>query len=170
MIFYTTEEQERLLDLNYNTALEAKKKEISDIEKQTGKPHKYTAEAYINIEQRTFYVDTNSKTFIIINDEMTECFSLINFENASDDIIKLELNGSIYKTDKDFDLKVKEFISKYNSYYVQFYPAKLSAQMSYVADKYEIPAKIYSEKIGSDNNPEETIELEDEDKYDLCWF
>ena len=170
MIFYTTEEQEKLLDENYNIALEAKKKEIEKIVKETGEPHKYTAKAYVNIEDRTFYVDSNSKTFIIINDKMTECSSLINFENTSDDIIKLESNGGIYKTDKDFDIKVKEFISKYNSYYVQFYPAKLSAQMSYVADKYVIPAKIYSDKLGSDNNPEQTIELEDEDKYDLCWF
>jgi len=174
MIFYTTEEQERLLDLNYNNAVEAKQKEIDELEKRTKEPHKYRAGAYFQQDPRIFYVDSNSKIFILINDKLTECFSKINFENASinnEIVTESELNGRIYKTDKDFDLKVKEFISRHDSYYVRFYIHKMSSQMQYCSgDDSEIPAEIYSEKLGSDNQPEEKIILEDEDKYDLCWL
>ncbi len=169
MIFYTTKEQEELLDIDYEKKLKIKKRQLNELKKLSNKPQKYSAYAYVKREPRTFYVDANSNSYVQINDENHECFSIINFSKMSDEeVTRFELDGCIYKTDKDFDSQLKEFVSRHGSYFVTFYPAKKSGFMGYcTGNSYEIPAEIYSEKVNLEQKPEEIIELVDDDKYDI---
>jgi hypothetical protein len=55
MIFYTTKEQETVLDFDYNQKIEIKKKEIKKKELETGEIQKWTAYAYVKKIPRVFY-------------------------------------------------------------------------------------------------------------------
>ena len=156
MIFYTTKEQEELLDERYNLKIEIKKKELVERKRKTGLIEKFTAYAYISKDERVFY-NIKSQLYLDINGTK---HSHLNMNLEPDEL------GQIYKTDSDFDSKVDEFLSQYKNWKITFYPSKKDGCVQYASSSdSDTPAQLESL---DDENSNITIILEDEDKYDIC--
>ncbi len=165
MIFYTTNQQEELLDIKYNELIKIKNNEIKEREKKTGKIEKFSAYAFVKKDPRVFYWES-SQLFIIINGKKVphDNFNLdpMDITNKNNLIGKKKNFGQIYKTDSDFDTKVKNFISLHPNWMIIFYPHKAHGCVGYVStNEYDIPAELKS----LDSN--DILVLEDSDKYDL---
>lgn len=151
MIYYTTSDQEALLDKPYFSALKKKEKEIKQKEKETGQIQKYSAYFWIKKYPRRFLCE-NGKIYIEINNKYLEC---------TNEPIE---GGQIYKVDTDFKKKYEEFIIQYPNYIIEFNPAGRygGGVYYYPTDSNEMPAKIFDL-----TNPSNSLELEDDDKYDI---
>jgi len=152
MQFYLTKEQETILDIPYFISLQEKENELKELRKKTGKIQKYTAKAYILKEPRIFIIEDGFKFLYLLNKKVL-C------EYNPD-----ETYETIYKTDSNFDKKVKEFIEKHKNVKITFYVDKKDGSMGYYTkDPNEIPAKI--EALYSN----EFLNIEDPEKYELLW-
>lgn len=168
MIFTTTLEQEKKIDANYLLKVQKKQKEIDDRIKKTGKIEKYTGYAYVTKPSRTFYYE-NSQIYLEINGIKELCSNNINNLdnlNNSNDLDLDEISkkvGRIYKTDSDFDIKIKDFITRNDSWKIIFYPSKTDGGVYYCTDnKFDVPAELKS--LGNSD----VLLLEDDDKYEIC--
>ena len=160
MIYYTTVEQENLLDTDFKKNLIAKRKEIKEQEKITKKICKYSERVYVTKPKRTFYVN-NDKIYLVLNDIKMECPQINNTKTTE---VTDSFKGGIYKLDPDFSDNIKNFISRNNEYYVTFNPdGKYGISIHYYAENNVIPAII--ESITG-----ETLIIEDETKYDIAFL
>ncbi len=160
MIFYTTKEQEIVLDYDYKIKIEDKQKEIKQKELETGKIQKYTAYAFVKKEPRYFY-KINGIYYIEINKtKYPYKYDPLNYNDKP----TLDNLGKIYKVDSDFNKELNQFMSDNINWKMSFYPDKKDGCVSYYSwDENDTPAKIMSL-----NDKKIKLLLENKDKYDIC--
>lgn len=167
MIFFTTKEQEILLDVNYNKQIDEKKIEIKKTELITGKIQKWTAYAYVKRNPRIFYkIDNEYYLEIEGNLYKYEFNTVANIDNSYNLLnMTNPTSGKIYKVDSQFNSSLNNFLNKNNNWKIIFYLDKKDGSVTYNSqNKYDIPAKIIS--LDDENK---YLCLEDNEKYDLVY-
>lgn len=143
--YYTTAEQEAALTAIYEQELQQKQAQIDAEQRRTGRIQKFTAYAHISKAPRIFDVSGTEVT-------------LEGYGPAS--LTKID-GGGTYMTDPSFDDKIADFLRRNSSYRVIFQPSgRWGPTVSYCSRG--MPATFISE------DGTETLNAEDEDKYDLC--
>lgn len=161
MIFYTTKEQEIVLDFNYKIQIENKQKEINQKQLETGKIQKYTAYAFVKKEPRVFYKIDGMYYIEINNSKYPYQYNPLSLNH--DDKPDLKHMGQVYKVDSDLKKELNKFLNDNEDWIITFYLDKKNGSVIYCsADKNDTPADIYS--LDRKNK----LILEIEDKYDLC--
>lgn len=149
MKYYTTLEQEKILNEIYNRNIEIKKKELKILENKTKKINKYTAYAYVHRPKIVFCVENDGSIY----------FDDVKPENKC--LNKLMPGGKCYILDEDFKNEIENFIEKYDRYKVIFYPdGTYGPTLSYCINTVATPA-ILESYTG------EKINIEDDNKYDI---
>ncbi len=142
--FYTTKQQEEILDGGYNRALAARQKEIDAKEKRTGKLAKYTAAIYVARSPRVFRVIENV-AYLGISGKWVPCPSVNavvpNTESSASastlypPIPSTREIGNIYNPDGDFMEKLQGFLQRHKNYEISF-SNKMSGTVYYCCDGY----------------------------------
>lgn len=147
MDYYTTYEQEKQLEADYNQQIQQKKKELEALEKQTGVIQKYTAYAHVHKPQRIFHIQ-DGIPYLEIQGTLYPC---------------PEKSQHKYSLDPRFQKSITEFMAEAKTNYkVIFLPSgRYGPTIVYCADKNVIPATLIAPN-GI------TLTVEDEDKYDVC--
>lgn len=149
MKFYTTKEQEKLLDKVYNLEIKKKEKELEEKERKTGKLQKYSA---------SFYISKPSRVFICEDDQVYMKFGRKKIICPSEEVE----DGGIYFVDPDFADKFNKFVDKCEKKY------SIEFKIDNGSVRYCGGPNVYSSVIHSLCDDEMYDEYEDEDKYDLC--
>ena len=161
MIFYTTKEQEVVLDFDYNNKIEQKTKEIKQKELETGQVQKWTAYAFVKKDPRYLYKINGIYYIKINNTKYPYKYNPLNY----DDKPTLDNLGKIYKVDSDFNKELNQFICDNTNWKISFYPDKKDGCVSYISfNKSDTPAKIISL-----NDKNIKLILENNDKYDIYY-
>jgi hypothetical protein len=160
MFFYTTKEQEVVLDFDYNNKIEQKTKEIEQKELETGQIRKWTAYAFVKKEPRSFY-KIDGLYYVKINGKK---YPYKFKPENQDDKPNFQNFGVIYKVDFDFYKELNKFINDNLNWKIIFYPNKKDGCISYISsNESDTPAEIISledKKI--------KLVLENNEKYDIC--
>jgi len=144
MEYFSSEEQENSFDKKYKELIIQKQKEIDALQKETKKIQKYTAYAYIDELPRVFFIQDG----------------LVYLDGTLCPTHPVQ-GGKRYVLDRDFTDKIHEFLNKYRSYKVVFYPSgKYGPTTHYCSYKDVVPAKM----IAPENYE---LSVEDESKYDI---
>ncbi len=152
MEYYSSFDLEKSINDEYLLNINKKQKELDELEKDTGKPQKYTAFALIKKSDVIFIVK-NNKTYFM--EEKKE-----NLINEHDNKIKENSNNYLYKIDEDFDYQIEEFIKKYPNYKITFQISKYGSTVYYDASDRVYPAILEAE------NGEKLV-AEDINKYEF---
>ncbi len=152
--FYSTPEYEKKLKDKYEFEVKKKQDEIDEIQRRTKKIQKFTAKAYVSRPERIFTVFNN----IVCCGEIDDNIICPN---------KLIKGGYEYKLDIEgnFDIKIKEFLLKYNNYKVIFNPDGRYGPTAYYCTKNgATPARLIPINYINDDA---ILILDDKDKYDI---
>lgn len=148
MEYFTSAEQEKELTQVYNAWIKKKQQELDADEERTRRIQKFTAKGHIQKPARVFCVQDGN---IYLNE--------VAPENLCPK--RLEKDGERYCLDSDFEEKIKDFMQRHSNYKVIFFPSgKYGPTVDYCAQNRVYPARLEADgKI---------LEVEDEDKYDIC--
>ena len=148
MEYFTSAEQEKELTQIYNARIKKKQQELDADEERTRRIQKFTAKGHISKPARVFCVQGKDVYFQ---------------EVAPDNLCpeRLEKDGDRYCLDGDFKEKIKDFQQRHSNYNVIFLPSgKYGPTVDYCAKNRVFPARLEADG--------EVLEVEDEDKYDIC--
>ena len=149
MKYFTSEAYEKVLDEKYKKLINEKKAEINEKFRRTKQVQKYTAYAYISKLERVFCVE----------DDKIYCGEV---KAGNECPTKNVPGGKEYILDSCFELCINNFKQKHKRYRIIFYPdGKYGPTCCYCSDTGALPAKM--ESYDGD-----ILNVDDEDKYDLC--
>ena len=148
MEYFTTAEQEKELALIYKYWIKKKQEELDAEEERTRKIQKFTAKGHIQKPPRVFCVQDGNVYFQEVAPENL-CPSVLGKD------------GEKYCLDDDFKDKINDFIQRHSNYKVIFFPSgKYGPTVDYFAKKHVFPARLEADG--------DILEVEDDDKYDIC--
>lgn len=150
MGYFTSEAYEKVLDEEYMDKIKRKQAEIDEERRKTKKIQKYTAYAYISKSERVFCVEEDGKVYCGEVAPENECPN------------QLVPGGKEYILDSNFDLYIINFVNKHKRYRVIFdVDGKYGPTCCYCSSIGALPARMES-------YDGEIVNIEDENKYDLC--
>ena len=146
--YFTTADQEKGLTQIYNAWIKKKQQELDADEERTRRIQKFTAKGHIQKPARVFCVQDGNVYFQ---------------EVAPENLCPkgLEKDGDRYCLDSDFEKKIEDFLQRHSNYTVIFFPSgKYGPTVDYCAKNRVFPAILEADG--------EILEVEDENKYDIC--
>ena len=150
MSYFTSEAYEKALDEEYMDKIKRKQAEIDEDYRKTKKIPKFTAYAHICKLERVFCVEEDGKVYCSEVAPENECPK------------QLVSGGKEYILDSNFDFYIMNFLNKHKRYRVIFdVDGKYGPTCCYCSSIGALPARMES-------YDGEILNVEDENKYDLC--
>jgi hypothetical protein len=147
MKYYTSKEQEKLINEEYYLAIKEKQEEIDEKKRKTGKLQKYKA---------SFYINKPLRVFICEDDQVYMKFGSKKIMCPSEEV----KGGGIYLIDSDYVDRFNKFVLENKNYTVEFTLG--NGSLGYYGGP-----NVYPSTIRSINDIYVYEVFEDEDKFDL---